>query len=58
MAPVVLQPVGRAGESADSYLARLRILAESVLADPFWARYELRVLPQLHRLMWGDRRGI
>lgn len=56
--PVVLQPVGRPGEPVGSYLARLRELGESVLAEPAWRRYEVRVLPQLHRLLWGEERGV
>lgn len=56
--PVILQPVGIAGESRDDYCARLRRMAEEVAADQFWREYALQVLPQLHRLLWQDQRGI
>lgn len=57
--PVVIQPVGRPEQSQAEYLASLRSLVEDLLlADPFWQAYPLRALPQLHRLIWGDQRGI
>ena len=37
-------------------LARLRWLAGRTLADPDMA--DVRVLPQLHVLLWGNRRGV
>lgn len=56
--PVILQPVGRADQSSLAYLEGLRELGEGILAEEFWRAYDWRVLPQLHRLLWGDRRGI
>lgn len=57
--PVLLQPVGRAGESRDAYCERMRVLIEEVLLpDPRWQAYQWRFLPQLHRLVWQDLRGI
>lgn len=56
--PVILQPVGRKGEGTESYLARLRALAEAVLAEPAWLAYSVQVMPQLHRLLWGEKRGV
>jgi 7-carboxy-7-deazaguanine synthase len=44
-APVIFTPVGGTA---------LKPLAEWVLADKLW----VRVMPQLHKLIWGDARGI
>ncbi|MDQ6766831.1 MAG: 7-carboxy-7-deazaguanine synthase QueE [Candidatus Eremiobacteraeota bacterium] len=50
--PIVLQPEsGRAG-SGESYLHFLDWLTGCVLADARWKRYDVRVLPQLHYLLW------
>lgn len=55
--PLILQPAGRTDEEPALYLERVRELAEAVLADPGWSAYRTRVLPQLHRLLWGNRPG-
>lgn len=44
-APIIFTPVGG---------TVLKPLAEWVLADKLW----VRVMPQLHKLIWGDARGI
>jgi 7-carboxy-7-deazaguanine synthase len=44
-APVIFTPVGG---------TKLKDLAEWVLAD----RLLVRVMPQLHKLIWGDKRGV
>ncbi|MBI0583950.1 MAG: radical SAM protein [Methanomassiliicoccus sp.] len=44
-APVVMTPMGG---------TKLRPLAEWVLAD----KLMVRVMPQMHKLIWGDRRGV
>ena len=55
--PVVLQPEsGRAG-SGQSYMRFMEWLAASVLEDPAWKRYEVRILPQLHYLLWHGAPG-
>jgi len=55
--PVILQPEsGRAGNGA-RYHEVLRELAESVVADARWRRFDARVLPQLHHLLWDGERG-
>jgi 7-carboxy-7-deazaguanine synthase len=55
--PVILQPEsGRAGRG-ESYNAFMRDLAEKVLADTRWRRFDARVLPQLHYLLWGGVAG-
>jgi 7-carboxy-7-deazaguanine synthase len=55
--PVILQPEsGRAGRG-DSYHEFLRALAEKVVADDRWRRFDVRVLPQLHYLLWRGEPG-
>lgn len=44
-APVIMTPMGGTD---------LLPLVEWVLADKLW----VRVLPQLHKIIWGDRRGV
>lgn len=57
--PIVIQPVGRPGESRDAYCQRLAKLFEAeIQPDGFWKAYALRVLPQYHKLLWGEKRGI
>jgi len=53
--PVLLQPEGDMA-TAD-YAAALEYLAEQV-HDSFWDNYYVRVLPQLHVLIWGRRRWV
>ena len=51
--PIVLQPES---ESAGArYPAALEALVDRI-RDPFWAPYHVRVLPQMHFLIWGSRR--
>jgi 7-carboxy-7-deazaguanine synthase len=59
--PVFLQPCndrpaqdGEDVAAADGGIERLRWLVARVLADGW---YEVRVLPQLHVLVWGNKRG-
>jgi len=55
--PIILQPEsGRAGHG-EHYVTTLRALAERTLADERWARFDVRVLPQLHHLLWGGAPG-
>jgi 7-carboxy-7-deazaguanine synthase len=55
--PIILQPEsGRAGRG-ESYHAFLRDLAERILADSRWRKFDARVLPQLHHLLWGGEAG-
>jgi organic radical activating enzyme len=55
--PIILQPEsGRAGRG-ESYHAFLRDLTERVLADARWRKFDARVLPQLHYLLWGGEAG-
>ena len=57
--PVILQPVGEAGESRDHYCEKMRALIEDlILPDTFWHGYQLQFLPQFHKLVWQDQRGI
>jgi 7-carboxy-7-deazaguanine synthase len=55
---VILQPEGLTENMAE-YLQRCASLAEKViLGDPagWWRDYDLRVLPQFHKLMWNSER--
>ncbi len=55
--PLTLQAGNRVGEDdADSLLARLRWLADRALG--LEGMGDVRVLPQLHVLLWGNRRGV
>jgi len=55
--PVVLQPEsGRAG-SGESYLRFLAWLTGAVLEDAAWKPYNMRILPQLHYLLWHGTPG-
>lgn len=56
--PVILQPVGYPTESREASCSKVASLVQMVQADPSWRLYNVRVLPQLHRLVWGDERGI
>ena len=51
--PLILQPEG--DTATLNYPAALERLAEEV-RDPFWGQYYVRVLPQLHVIMWGRRK--
>lgn len=53
--PVLLQPEGDMA-TAD-YPGALEYLAEQVRKE-FWDNYNVRVLPQLHVLIWGRRRWV
>lgn len=53
--PIVLQPEGDAAIS--DYPAALERLIERVRV-PFWDAYNVRVLPQMHVIVWGRRRWV
>jgi 7-carboxy-7-deazaguanine synthase len=53
--PVLLQPEG--DMATEDYPAALKYLAEQV-RDSFWDDYYVRVLPQLHVLIWGRQRWV
>jgi len=53
--PMTIQPGYDCAKSLYPY--GLANLAEHVASDPEWGR-GVRFLPQLHRLIWGDRRGV
>jgi 7-carboxy-7-deazaguanine synthase len=55
--PVILQPEsGRAGRG-EHYHEFMRSLAENVVGDERWRPFDVRVLPQLHYLLWGGAAG-
>jgi 7-carboxy-7-deazaguanine synthase len=51
--PILLQPEGSL--AVNNYPAALEYLAELV-RNPFWRPYFVRVLPQLHVIIWGRRK--
>lgn len=51
--PIILQPEG--DRAMPDYPAALERLAEEV-HKPFWDQYNVRVLPQLHVIIWGRRK--
>lgn len=53
--PIILQPEGDA--ATPDYPAALEHLVERV-RDPFWDTYYVRVLPQMHVIVWGRRRWV
>jgi len=53
--PIILQPEG--DTAIIDYPAALERLAERV-HDPFWNTYHVRILPQLHVMIWGRRRWV
>jgi 7-carboxy-7-deazaguanine synthase len=59
--PIILQPEGMEHASVADYAAALRWLTETVTMGEGaarWHGFPLRVLPQLHRILWGNTRGI
>lgn len=53
--PIVLQPEG--DSALPDYAAALDRLVKRV-GDPFWENYYVRVLPQMHVLIWGRKRWV
>ncbi len=53
--PIILQPEGDA--ASPDYPTALGQLAERV-RNPFWDKYYVRVLPQMHVIIWGRRRWV
>ena len=51
--PVILQPEG--DRATLDYPSALEHLAERV-RDPFWDKYHVRVLPQMHVIIWGRKK--
>ena len=60
--PIILQPEGLT-ENLSEYAVRLADLAERISFDnnidaDFWKDINVRVLPQVHRIMWNNRRQV
>jgi 7-carboxy-7-deazaguanine synthase len=53
--PIILQPEG--DNATPNYPSALEQLIERV-RDPFWDNYFVRVLPQMHVIIWGRRRWV
>ncbi len=56
-AEVILQPESGTAGRGERYLAFLSELTGRVLASAQWRRFQPRVLPQLHYLLWGGEPG-
>lgn len=55
--PIVLQPESASAGQGETYLQFLTWLTESVLRDEAWRKYDVRILPQLHYLLWHGVAG-
>jgi 7-carboxy-7-deazaguanine synthase len=55
--PIILQPESRTAGKGQTYMSFLRWLTEVVLAEEFWRNFNVRVLPQLHYLLWDGVAG-
>jgi 7-carboxy-7-deazaguanine synthase len=55
--PIILQPESGAAGRGQTYLGFLRWLTEEVLAQDRWRDFNVRVLPQLHYLLWEGVAG-
>ena len=59
--PIILQPEGLEHASVADYAVALKWLTGQIAFGDGavrWRRYAVRVLPQLHRIIWGGKRGI
>ena len=54
--PVILQPKADLLDNTHCLLQKQRNLIEYVLKDDVLKRYDIRVLPQMHKLLWGNKR--
>lgn len=53
---MILQPDGMC--TLPMYQKRLRWLSEKMLGNDVLVRNNVRVLPQLHKIVWGKKRGV
>lgn len=59
--PVILQPQGLLNTSVNEYIDQLRKLTEEIIISSKLAKVghlNLRILPQLHRILWNNQRQI
>ncbi|MHA2297506.1 MAG: 7-carboxy-7-deazaguanine synthase QueE [Candidatus Hodarchaeales archaeon] len=56
LVPIIFQPNGRLPNK--KYLEAWGNLVEMVKKDEFFNQFDTRVIPQLHRMLYGNRRGI
>ncbi|MFW9993816.1 MAG: 7-carboxy-7-deazaguanine synthase QueE [Candidatus Odinarchaeota archaeon] len=54
--PIIFQPDGRLPN--EEYLETWNALVEMVKNDRFLKQFDARVIPQLHRILYGNKRGI
>lgn len=55
--PVILQPESSRAGHGETYSSFLAWMTELVLADRGWKHFDVRVLPQLHYLLWQGAAG-
>jgi 7-carboxy-7-deazaguanine synthase len=55
--PVILQPESASAGRGERYIATLRALTEKAIGDSRWRTSDLRVLPQLHYILWDGEPG-
>jgi 7-carboxy-7-deazaguanine synthase len=55
--PIILQPESGQAGRGERYMTTLRALTEKTIADERWTGFDVRVLPQLHYLLWGGAPG-
>lgn len=53
---VIVQPEGLC--SLEEYQRRLLWLVDKVMGNSMMIENNVRVLPQLHKIVWGDKRGV
>ena len=55
--PVILQPESATAGRGERYADFLRDLTEKVVESAAWRRFDVRVLPQLHYVLWAGEPG-
>ena len=55
--PIILQPESGCAGTGEHYVSFLRALAEKTIGDSRWRAFDVRVLPQLHYMLWGGVPG-
>lgn len=56
--PIIFQPDNYNCKDINAYLEKLEWLVERVLEDIVWRDLGVRVIPQMHQMLWGKKRGV
>lgn len=56
--PVVLQPDNSKPKGIKGYLAKMRWLVTKIQNDAFWKDIDVRIIPQVHQLLWWRKEGV